>query len=176
MVKEVLVCGVDFGARDTVSIGVFSRFNGLRLIETATMVENYEDWSAVRSPGRARRRRAKGHRQNIVIRLRPQSGVIQHGDTLYAHPATVMALAKAIADQHRDKFDEAVAQAVMFGQSAVKTEPDGNLTVEKIRSAMELLMPQGQSAAADCSRFLTDMDKRISRAFLIETSAGRIVA
>jgi hypothetical protein len=41
---------------------------GVRIIESLHMVDRVEDWSRVRSPGRAARRRRQGHRQNLVIR------------------------------------------------------------------------------------------------------------
>ena len=45
---------------------------GIRIIEDKNMVDAIEDWSRVRSPGRAARRRRRGHRQNIAVRLVPK--------------------------------------------------------------------------------------------------------
>jgi hypothetical protein len=38
-------------------------FGGVRIIESVRMVDQVEDWSRVRSPSRAARRRRQGHRQ-----------------------------------------------------------------------------------------------------------------
>jgi hypothetical protein len=68
-------------------------FNGLRIVEDPTLVEVVgEDWSGVRSPARARRRRKK-HRQNIKPLYAPIQRVYHLGDKLLCHPA--------IADQIR---------------------------------------------------------------------------
>ncbi len=50
---------------------ICASFGGMRLIETPLMtVGPFEDWSQVRSPGRARRRRGK-HRQRIRFYHKP---------------------------------------------------------------------------------------------------------
>jgi len=69
---------------------------GIRIIESLAMVDLVEDWSRVRSPGRARRRRHK-HRQNIRIIAVPktQAVSIDGGRTLIMHP--VMAAARRAA-------------------------------------------------------------------------------
>lgn len=66
--------------------------NSVRIIESAEAYEPVEDWSRVRSPSRAERRRRQGHRQNIVVRHKPIA--LQHVDGYFiVHPA--------IADQLR---------------------------------------------------------------------------
>lgn len=64
---------------------------GMRIIEDSSMVDPYEDWSGVRSPGRARRRRHK-HKQRIVIRYKPKPLAYHLGDTLVMHPAVAAEL------------------------------------------------------------------------------------
>lgn len=61
---------------------------GLRIIESDAIGDPYEDWSMVRSPGRARRRLRQGHRQNIVTRYRANGQVFHDKgrNTLYVHP------------------------------------------------------------------------------------------
>lgn len=59
---------------------------GLKIVEDISMVDCIEDWSKVRSPGRARRRRAK-HKQKIKVRFKPREHAYQFGDTLVMHPA-----------------------------------------------------------------------------------------
>lgn len=65
-------------------------FHGaLKVVADARLVDHVEDWSDVRSPGRARRRRAK-HRQRIRYVAVPKREVyIVHGNTLVAHPAMI---------------------------------------------------------------------------------------
>ena len=67
---------------------------GCRVFTNAhMMVGPFEDWSKVRSPGRARRRRKRGYRQNISFYMLPDPNLIQsaNGD-LFGHPATVAKL------------------------------------------------------------------------------------
>lgn len=73
-------------------------FSGLRIIESDVLVIGpFEDWSGVRSPGRARRRRWK-HRQNIQFYHKPDPNMIKLPDgTIVGHPATVRLLKANIA-------------------------------------------------------------------------------
>lgn len=53
-----------------------STYRGVQIrIDDELMSEWYEDWSLVRSPGRAARRRERGFSQNIVMRKRPRMDV-----------------------------------------------------------------------------------------------------
>ncbi len=64
-------------------------FNGLRIFECPEMVVYVgEDWSRVRSPGRARRRRKK-HPQNIVALYEPDGRYLidERRGAIYCHPA-----------------------------------------------------------------------------------------
>jgi hypothetical protein len=73
-------------------------FAGLRVIESWDMVDTIEDWSRVRSPSRAARRREQGHRQNIRYSTTPKKVAIRHGDTLYMHPTMARELLRASID------------------------------------------------------------------------------
>ncbi len=77
----------------------------LRLIEDVTLVETFEDWSRVRSPGRARRRRGK-HPQNIKITSKPSSKSYLIGDKLICHPATADAVRKCASERSERIIDE----------------------------------------------------------------------
>ncbi|MCB1534891.1 MAG: hypothetical protein KDJ44_09235 [Rhodoblastus sp.] len=57
----------------------------LRIVESEALVETVEDWSRVRSPSRARRRRAK-HRQNIRLIEVPRRGALVVDGVAYMHP------------------------------------------------------------------------------------------
>lgn len=69
-------------------------FNAVRVIEDRTLVDMVEDWSRVRSPSRAERRRRLGHRQNITMVAVPNKTVysLDHGRTLIMHPAVAAVL------------------------------------------------------------------------------------
>jgi hypothetical protein len=60
-------------------------FDGLQIIEDPNMVTPYEDWSQVRSPSRAARRRHK-HPQRIVTRYRPMETAYRIGGRIVMHP------------------------------------------------------------------------------------------
>jgi hypothetical protein len=64
-----------------------------RIVETVDAVR--EDWSRVRSPSRAERRRRQGHPQNIV--LVPMSYEDIRTGTIYAHPLYVAELRQHLA-------------------------------------------------------------------------------
>lgn len=71
---------------------------GLRLIESAQMVDGpFEDWSDVRAPSRAARRRKMGHKQRIRFFYKPKPSFLKLPDgTLVGHPETVSRLRAAI--------------------------------------------------------------------------------
>lgn len=71
-------------------------YNGLRLVNEPSLTETAEDWSDVRSHGRARRRRRQGHRQRIRYYLVPSKTLITAGDMLIGHPETLAKLVAAI--------------------------------------------------------------------------------
>lgn len=62
---------------------------GLRIIESALLtLPAREDWSQVRSPGRARRRRAQGHPQRIRYVRDPNPNALWTAEAIFMHPAT----------------------------------------------------------------------------------------
>jgi hypothetical protein len=81
-------------------IGLFS---GVRIIPNSQLVVGpFEDWSEVRSPGRAARRRRRGFPQRIRIYYRPDPKMVQLPDgTLVGHPVTIRALEQAIAEKSK---------------------------------------------------------------------------
>lgn len=58
---------------------------GMKIITDPYMTDPMEDWSGVRSPARARRRRRK-HRQNIKIVRVPKPDFFVMGDRIICHP------------------------------------------------------------------------------------------
>lgn len=63
-----------------------SLYAGLQIIEDINMVDYHEDWSDVRSHGRARRRRMRGFKQRIRITATPKKEAIQFGSKVIMHP------------------------------------------------------------------------------------------
>lgn len=61
---------------------------GIRLIDSEMIGDPYEDWSQVRSPSRAARRRRQGHPQRIVTRYRANGNVFHDKarNVIYVHP------------------------------------------------------------------------------------------
>jgi hypothetical protein len=68
---------------------------GLKIVENPLLTKTIEDWSRVRSPSRARRRRWK-HKQNIVTRTVPDKNFYMTADTVICHPAMTRELRKAV--------------------------------------------------------------------------------
>ena len=68
---------------------------GLRIVEDPYMAETVEDWSDVRSPARARRRRRQGHPQRIHYVTRPKQQVISGMGMLIMHPEVAARLRAA---------------------------------------------------------------------------------
>lgn len=89
----------------------------MRIIEDTTLVECVgEDWSKVRSPGRAARRRdavshrgrrKRSHRQNITPLYKPKPDAFMIGDTMVMHPETARLLRIAM-ERKKDEFGDAV--------------------------------------------------------------------
>jgi hypothetical protein len=67
-------------------------FMGVPIVSSLDMTETIEDWSRVRSPSRARRRRKRGYRQNITIRVVPKKVAIIMNGTMYVHPTYLQQL------------------------------------------------------------------------------------
>jgi hypothetical protein len=105
----------------------------MRIVRDIHMTDTVEDWSRVRSPGRARRRRKLGHPQNIVYRQVPKKDAVRFGDTLLMHPETAKALAAMIEKQMEETF----LHGESFGR--VTADAGGALTMEHIDRARRLL-------------------------------------
>jgi hypothetical protein len=72
-------------------------FNGMPVRESILLTVRHEDWSKVRSPGRARRRMKNGHRQRISYLDIPNPHVfIIHG-VIHGHPDTLKKM-RSLAD------------------------------------------------------------------------------
>lgn len=71
-------------------------FNGLKLIENILLTVPSEDWSQVRSPSRAIRRRKQGYRQNIRYVQLPDPKFYRMGDQVVAHPETMRELMRQV--------------------------------------------------------------------------------
>ena len=66
---------------------------GMQIFTTTTLVKpGPEDWSEVRSHGRARRRLKQEHPQRIRKTIVPRTDFIVRGSTVFCHPAMYHAL------------------------------------------------------------------------------------
>lgn len=101
----------------------------IRIVESLAMVDHVEDWSKVRSPGRARRRRKK-YRQNIQVVAVPKKDAvaIDGGRTLVMHPSVAIELRRQIGRQ----LDQATENFI-FGD-ARRPAPGGALTLDRLFS------------------------------------------
>lgn len=83
-------------------------FCGLRIIEDLNMVDAVEDWSEVRSPARARRRRKRGFRQRIKTAWTPKKVAYRLPDgSLVMHPETLRELERESAKDQEQRDTEA---------------------------------------------------------------------
>ncbi len=64
--------------------------------ESPFLTERREDWSRVRSTGRAARRLKQGHRQNITVHEAPMERGLLIGGTLHIHPLTLRKIMKDV--------------------------------------------------------------------------------
>jgi hypothetical protein len=71
-----------------------------RFVEDWQLVDRIEDWSGVRSPARARRRRRRGFPQRIKVFEVPKPEVYQApGGMIIGHPVTIAKLKEQIRAQ-----------------------------------------------------------------------------
>ena len=64
-------------------------FLGMQVRESIWITVPYEDWSAVRSPARARRRMKRGFRQNVKHIQIADPNVYVTGNVINGHPETI---------------------------------------------------------------------------------------
>lgn len=87
-----------------------ARLHGVEIISDHTLVDRNEDWSQVRSPGRARRRRAQGKRQRIVVHVTPSKTLHRFEarsggmvvNKIVGHPAMIQQMIEEIERQNRE--------------------------------------------------------------------------
>lgn len=78
----------------------FREVGRMKIIENSLLtIAGPEDWSRVRSPARARRRRKYGHHQNIVATRLPDPNFYVTGDVIYCHPETAKKFRTAMEDK-----------------------------------------------------------------------------
>lgn len=81
---------------------------GVRIVETIHMVDTVEDWSDVRSPSRAARRRRQGHKQRIKFMTVPKPYGIESNGVLFVHPDTARQIRETIKLEARSLTDYAM--------------------------------------------------------------------
>lgn len=82
------------------AVPVYQGYGRATVIEDASLVDMVEDWSRVRSPSRAMRRRRQGHRQNIRMAPAPRETVysLDGGRVLVMHPSIAKGLRQAVPE------------------------------------------------------------------------------
>ncbi len=171
---DPIFIGADAGARDiTAFTTVRSTLHGVRIIESVHLADPYEDWSRVRSPGRARRRMRQGHRQNVVYGTRPSPTFIQTKEAIFGHPATIRAMTELVAVKIREAMDAALADAIMGGTGGVEIKAGPPLTVERIEEAVRLIEPLRTPPFDEFLNYRKMIDRHISEAFLLPFAKRR---
>jgi len=74
-------------------------FRGMPIITSLHLTVPAEDWTEVRSPGRARRRLKQGHRQNIRHYQAPSPKIIVLNGTIHCHPVRLLDLQGRLDEQ-----------------------------------------------------------------------------
>jgi hypothetical protein len=99
---------------------------GTRIVESEHMTETIEDWTKVRSPGRARRRMKQGHKQRIEYHTVPRRDVISidGGRTLVCHPALMREIGKALSYSMEKRMDALLTQSIFGGQETPAMHAD----------------------------------------------------
>lgn len=83
--------------------------------ESELLVDRVEDWSEVRSPSRAARRRRQGHPQRIRMVEIPKREIRMVDGVMYAHPvvaAEIRAKVRARGEQLQRAIDAEVLRAL----------------------------------------------------------------
>lgn len=108
---------------------------GHELVLSDLLTEPYEDWSACRSPSRARRRERQGHPQRVRHGVRPATKVLRVGDKLLMHPETYHRLQEILAKHLASTLvTQLTEQLVGLGNVAGCQEPRP-FTWETVRDA-----------------------------------------
>lgn len=97
-----------------------SRYAGIRLVPDPHMVDVIEDWSEVRSPSRAARRRRQGHPQRIRYREipKPEFYHLPGQHLIVAHPTTIDRIHARLAED-MNRRNEAQAMVAMVGRRLI---------------------------------------------------------
>ena len=72
---------------------------GFRIIESALLTEPFEDWSQVRSHGRARRRLKQGHPQRVRYIQVPSKNAYRIGSDIVMHPVMARELRRSFKQE-----------------------------------------------------------------------------
>lgn len=105
---------------------------GIDVITSDLMTEDYEDWSACRSPSRAKRRHRRGIKTRMVIRSRPLKYALMNGRQAIMHSQ----MAKAISQ----RIEQDIMRSMVVGGEATTYSTydaeTNTLTVKKLKESM----------------------------------------
>lgn len=78
-----------------------SNIQGIQIIESPYLTELIEDWSRVRSPSRAIRRRKRGFKQNIEYRQVPSpNACVMSSGKIIMHPDTARKVYEQLEEEN----------------------------------------------------------------------------
>lgn len=126
--------------------------SGLKVITDINMTIPYEDWSEVRSKGRARRRRKK-HQQRIrIINIPNTKEVYRIGNAFVMHPEM-----KKLLDVEVKKMPEGIHGEKAAGIILDDVVEEGTITEAKLKEWMQDIKPMIDSFPRS-SLLITEME------------------
>lgn len=89
---------------------------GTTIITSLEMTKLVEDWSKVRSPGRARRRLKRGYKQNVEYRRVPRRDamMLDGGRTMIVHPVFLKEIGERVGRAMEKRMDRLLTEQ-LFG-------------------------------------------------------------
>lgn len=85
---------------------------GLDIFENELLTITVEDWSNVRSPSRAKRRRKRGFPQRVKTEVRPDPKAYRIGSRIYMHPAMLRIMREHFRDRMTGEIDRQFLAAI----------------------------------------------------------------
>lgn len=100
-------------------------YAGIRLVSDPLLVDVIEDWSEVRSPSRAARRRRQGHPQRIRYREipKPEFYHLPGQNMIVAHPTTIDKIHTRLAEDMSHRRETEVMNAMLGRRRAASVGP-----------------------------------------------------
>ncbi len=100
-------------------------YAGIRLVSDPLLVDVIEDWSEVRSPSRAARRRRQGHQQRVRYREipKPEFYHLPGQNMIVAHPTTIDRIHARLAEDMNRRREAQIMDVVLGSMRPTSIEP-----------------------------------------------------